>query len=48
MGTVTLTAGDLDALAGFYSRAIGLEEQRRDGDVVERSEPSIGNSVTKA
>jgi catechol 2,3-dioxygenase len=35
MGTVTLTVGDLDALAGFYSRAIGLEEQRRDGDVVE-------------
>ena len=35
MGTVTLTVGDLDAQAAFYGRAIGLQEQRRDGDVVE-------------
>ena len=35
MGAVTLTVGDLDALAAFYRDAIGLEEQRREAVTVE-------------
>jgi len=39
MGTVTLTAADLDAQAAFYRDAIGLRELGRDGDRVELGAP---------
>jgi catechol 2,3-dioxygenase len=39
MGTVTLTVGDVDTQASFYEGAIGLQEHRRDGEVVELGAP---------
>ena len=39
MGTVTLTAGDVDVQAAFYERVIGLQELRRDRNVVDLGAP---------
>lgn len=47
MGTVTLTVGDLDEQASFYGRAIGLHEQRRDGDVVELGAPDTDEPLVR-
>jgi catechol 2,3-dioxygenase len=47
MGAVTLTAGDLDAQAGFYERIIGLQELHRDGNVVELGAPGDGAPLVR-
>jgi len=47
MGTVTLTAGDLDAQAAFYRHAIGLQEMRREGETVELGAPEGDEALVR-